>query len=85
MRTLGIVRGKHTKKTAAFVRTCLAFCYITIPSMEEVFSRLYLYLVSATCALLNGSLPQEEAFLKVCERAILPPLLLSFIYIYHYD
>eukprot|EP00026_Physarum_polycephalum_P001432 Phypoly_transcript_01433.p1 GENE.Phypoly_transcript_01433~~Phypoly_transcript_01433.p1 ORF type:complete len:962 (+),score=270.31 Phypoly_transcript_01433:47-2932(+) len=64
MRTLAIVRGKHTKKTAAFVRTCLAFCYITIPSMEEAFGRLYLYLVSATCALLNGSLPQEEAFLK---------------------
>lgn len=77
MKTLAIVKGKHTKKTSAFVRTCLAFCYITIPSMEEVFTRLYLYLVAANCALLNGSLPQEEAFLKAAITLVqeVPPVM----------
>jgi len=64
MKTLDIVRGKHTKKTAAFVRACLAYCYITIPAMEDFFSRLNLYLLSANVAMINGSLPQGEGFLK---------------------
>lgn len=77
MRTLAIVKGKHSKKTSSFVRTCLAFCYITIPSMEEAFSRLYLYLVAANCALLNGSLPQEESFLKAAITLVqeVPPVI----------
>ena len=31
MQTLGLMKGKHNKKTAAFVKGCLAFNHITIP------------------------------------------------------
>ncbi|RWS26992.1 UPF0505 protein C16orf62-like protein [Leptotrombidium deliense] len=64
MKTRSIVKGHHTKKTTAFVRTCLAYCFITIPSLEDVFIRLQLYLNSAQVALVNTCLPQTDAFLK---------------------
>lgn len=64
MKTYDIVQGKHTKKTAAFVRACLAYCFITIPSMEDVLGRLHLYVLAGQVALLNQSQAQAEALLK---------------------
>merc|ERR1712137_705461 len=60
MKTLQVI-GNHTKRTGAFVRACVAFCFITIPSMDKVFPRLYLYSLSGQVALLNQCLPQSEA------------------------
>ncbi|XP_042908545.1 VPS35 endosomal protein-sorting factor-like isoform X2 [Parasteatoda tepidariorum] len=64
MRTRQIVKGHHTRKTSAFVKACIAYCFITIPSLTDVLSRLELYLLSAQVALLNQSLSQADAFLK---------------------
>jgi len=64
IRTLRIVRGHHTNKTAAFVRACCAFCFITIPSMEEVAARVRLYIMSGQVALINNCLPQAEALIS---------------------
>eukprot|EP01104_Vermistella_antarctica_P020482 TRINITY_DN876_c0_g2_i1.p1 TRINITY_DN876_c0_g2~~TRINITY_DN876_c0_g2_i1.p1 ORF type:complete len:997 (+),score=297.01 TRINITY_DN876_c0_g2_i1:71-3061(+) len=64
MRTRAMVGGKHNRKTASFVRACIAFNYITIPTMEDVFRRLNLYVVAAEVALVNQSLPQADALLK---------------------
>lgn len=61
MKTHKIVKGQHTKRTAAFVRACIAFCFITTPSMDDYFERLHLYLVSAQAALVNRCIPQAEA------------------------
>jgi len=58
------VKGKHNKKTAAFVKACLAYCHITIPSLDDVFTRLQLLLQSGEVALVNGMITQGEAFLK---------------------
>lgn len=58
------MRGKHNKKTAAFVKACLAFCHITIPSLEDTFARLYLLLNCGQVALVNQMIVQSEAFLK---------------------
>jgi hypothetical protein len=65
MKTLKLTQGKHTKKTAAFVRVspsplhisrheekltepsqqaCVAYTFISIPSMDDPFAQLYLYL-----------------------------------------
>ncbi len=33
MRTRELVAGRHSRKTAAFVRSCVAFNFITIPSI----------------------------------------------------
>jgi len=64
IRTLQLSNGTHTRKTAAFVRACIAYNFITIPSMDDVFQRLYLYVLSGQVALLNLSLPQAEALFK---------------------
>jgi hypothetical protein len=46
------------------VRACLAYAYITIPCMEDIFGRLNLYLLSGSVAMMNNSMPQAEGFLK---------------------
>lgn len=58
--TRRIVRGHHTRRTAAFVRACAAYCFITIPSLTLVQTRLQLYLLSGQVALLNQCLGQGE-------------------------
>ncbi|XP_054284650.1 VPS35 endosomal protein-sorting factor-like [Macrosteles quadrilineatus] len=59
-----VVKGHHTRKTSAFVRACAAFCYITIPSIFSVTTRLQLYLLTAQVALSNQCLGQVDGCLK---------------------
>jgi len=69
-KTLKVVKRKHSSKTSAFVRSCISFCYITIPSMEDYFGRLNLYLISAQTALMNNALPQAESLFKAAIKLI---------------
>jgi hypothetical protein len=62
--TLKIVKGKHTKETSSFVRACIAYAYISIPSLDDAFERLYLYMLAGQAALVNQSLPQAESMFK---------------------
>ncbi|KAJ8664206.1 hypothetical protein QAD02_024471 [Eretmocerus hayati] len=62
--TRKIVRGHHTRRTSAFVRSCAAFCFITIPSLTLVHTRLQLYLLSGQVALLNQCYGQADACFK---------------------
>uniref|UniRef100_A0A3Q2TGY7 VPS35 endosomal protein-sorting factor-like n=1 Tax=Fundulus heteroclitus TaxID=8078 RepID=A0A3Q2TGY7_FUNHE len=71
METRRVVKGNHSRKTAAFVRACAAYCFITIPSLSSIFSRLHLYLLSGQVALANQCLSQADAFLKAAV-SILP-------------
>ncbi|XP_066291616.1 VPS35 endosomal protein-sorting factor-like isoform X2 [Branchiostoma lanceolatum] len=64
METHKVVKGNHSRKTAAFVRACAAYSFITIPSINNIFSQLNLYLVSGQVALVNGALTQGDAFMK---------------------
>ncbi|XP_042364506.1 VPS35 endosomal protein-sorting factor-like isoform X2 [Plectropomus leopardus] len=64
METNRVMRGSHSRKTAAFVRACAAYSFITIPSLSSIFSRLSLYLLSGQVALANQCLSQADAFLK---------------------
>ncbi|ELT89239.1 hypothetical protein CAPTEDRAFT_99699, partial [Capitella teleta] len=64
MDTRQIVHGNHSRKTAAFVRACAAYCFITIPSLHSLFGRLHLYLISGRVALVNQCLSQGDAFFK---------------------
>ncbi|KAG1676021.1 UPF0505 protein C16orf62 [Nymphon striatum] len=64
METRKVVKGHHTRKTSSFVKACVAYCYITIPSLTETFTRLQLYLVSGQVALLNQCLAQSDAFFR---------------------
>uniref|UniRef100_A0A8B9NWQ4 VPS35 endosomal protein-sorting factor-like n=1 Tax=Apteryx owenii TaxID=8824 RepID=A0A8B9NWQ4_APTOW len=64
METRKVMKGNHSRKTAAFVRACVAFCFITIPSLSSIFARLNLYLHSGQVALANQCLSQADAFFK---------------------
>eukprot|EP01117_Protostelium_nocturnum_P011747 TRINITY_DN4283_c0_g1_i5.p1 TRINITY_DN4283_c0_g1~~TRINITY_DN4283_c0_g1_i5.p1 ORF type:complete len:665 (+),score=249.48 TRINITY_DN4283_c0_g1_i5:119-2113(+) len=75
MRALQIVKGKHTKKTAAFARACISYCFITVPTMEDAMIRLKLYILCGHVALANQSLPQADALFKSAVKLIqeVPP------------
>ncbi|KAK6625056.1 hypothetical protein RUM43_005347 [Polyplax serrata] len=68
--TRKIVKGHHTRKTASFVRACAAYCFITIPSITSVFSKLELYFFSGQVALLNQCLGQADACFKAALNLI---------------
>lgn len=57
--------GRHSRKSGGFVRGCLAFAFISIPSLGgDIFTRLHLYLEAAQVALVNLCLPQADAMCK---------------------
>lgn len=47
-----------------FIKSCLAYAHITIPSISNPFRKLELMTLSAKVALVNNCLPQMDAFLK---------------------
>ena len=57
-----LMNGKHNKKTSTFVKACLAYCHVTIPSLELVWPRLYLFCNLGQIALVNNMINQAEAF-----------------------
>lgn len=69
-KTHRIVNGRHTRKTSTFVKSCAAFCFITIPSIASVRTRLDLYLVSGQVALLNLCFGQADALLETAVHLI---------------
>lgn len=62
MKTHQIVRGRHTKRTSGFTKACLAFCHVTIPTVDDVFRRMYLFAQCGQVALVNQATSQAEAF-----------------------
>lgn len=62
--TRKVVKGNHTRKTGAFVRACAAYCYITIPSIVSVTTRMDLYLLSGQVAIFNQCLGQGDSCFK---------------------
>ncbi|EGC31165.1 hypothetical protein DICPUDRAFT_50342 [Dictyostelium purpureum] len=76
-KTLALVKGKHTPKTTSFIRACVAYCFITIPSIDDIFLKMNLYLVASSVALQNQALSQADALLKAAITFIqeIPPIL----------
>lgn len=64
MKAHKFMKGKHTKKTSSFVKGCLSYCHVTIPSVSDVFKRTELMLFCGQIALINQCLPQTDTFLK---------------------
>uniref|UniRef100_A0A0A1X4P6 UPF0505 protein CG8202 n=1 Tax=Zeugodacus cucurbitae TaxID=28588 RepID=A0A0A1X4P6_ZEUCU len=55
------IKGHCTHKTGAFVKACIAFCFISIPSITAVQNQMDLYLLTGQVALLNQCLGQADA------------------------
>ena len=70
MRTLVRIKGKHTNKTVGFVHACVAYCFITIPSLSSITARLELYLLSAQVALQNGCVSQGDDLLEAAVKML---------------
>ncbi|XP_055679192.1 VPS35 endosomal protein sorting factor-like [Lutzomyia longipalpis] len=70
METRRMVRGQHSRKTGAFVRACAAYCFITIPSIVAVATRMNLYLVSGNIALQNLCLGQADSCFEAAIQLI---------------
>jgi hypothetical protein len=64
------VRGKHSRKTTAFVKACVAFCHITIPSIAIAITKLELTIHTAQVALQCQCLPQTDALLRATAKLI---------------
>jgi hypothetical protein len=68
--TRRIVKAQHSRKTLAFVKGCAAYCFITIPSIVSVMTRMDLYLLSGQVALLNLCLGQADACFEAAIKCI---------------
>ncbi|CAM6113201.1 unnamed protein product [Calypogeia fissa] len=64
MTTLKMVRGSHAKRTIEFVKACLTFNEITIPSINSVLVRSNLFLETAEVALMNALPSHAEGLVK---------------------
>ncbi|GLE02201.1 hypothetical protein PINS_up011039 [Pythium insidiosum] len=64
----------------SFVQSCLAYAFITIPSISSpVKQRLELQVLCAKVALINNSLPQTEAFLRAAIVLVAELDVVSFL------
>lgn len=61
---LRISRGMLTQHSVDFVKSCITFNEITIPSMTGVVKRIHLYLETAEVAMMNGLVSHSESLLK---------------------
>eukprot|EP01029_Cantina_marsupialis_P025720 TRINITY_DN6817_c0_g1_i1.p1 TRINITY_DN6817_c0_g1~~TRINITY_DN6817_c0_g1_i1.p1 ORF type:complete len:864 (-),score=236.77 TRINITY_DN6817_c0_g1_i1:197-2725(-) len=72
-------RKRHHKSTDgnSFVKSCFAFSFITVCSLDDCVKRMDLATFFATCALAHGCLPQMDAFLEMsvdaCKQLVEEP------------
>jgi len=55
-----VVEGHHTKRTKGFLSACIAYGFITIPTLENILTQLQLYLIVGQVAYANQCLSQGE-------------------------
>lgn len=63
-RAHSFVKGKHSQKTLAFVKSCIAYVHITIPTLEDIDKQIKLFLLGAQVALLNGLIGETDSLCK---------------------
>ena len=63
-RAHALVKGKHNQKTKAFIKACIAYSHITIPSLESVEKQLKYFLMTAEVAMLNGLIGETDSLIK---------------------
>eukprot|EP00656_Telonema_subtile_P019666 TRINITY_DN2088_c0_g1_i4.p1 TRINITY_DN2088_c0_g1~~TRINITY_DN2088_c0_g1_i4.p1 ORF type:complete len:956 (+),score=238.49 TRINITY_DN2088_c0_g1_i4:68-2935(+) len=63
-RTFQYTQGRHTKKTHAFVKACIAFTHITVPSLNDELLRMRLFIFAGQVALQHQLLAQADTLFK---------------------
>lgn len=58
------MKGKHNTKTKSFIKACIAYSHITIPTLESVERQLIYFLMTAEVALLNGLIGETDSLIK---------------------
>lgn len=59
-----ITNGKHNQKTQSFVKACIAYSHITIPTLEEVDKQVKLFHLTAQASLLNGLIGETDSLIR---------------------
>ena len=59
-------KGRITKKLVSFLQATLAYCYITVPVIEDGQIKLKLYLYLSEIALANNLISQATSLIKTC-------------------
>lgn len=62
--TYNILKGKNSKKTLRFIKVCVAFCQITIPSIKNKEKRIHLFLETSSVALTNNLISEADSIIK---------------------
>ena len=63
-RAHSLVKTKHNNKTISFVKACIAYSHITIPTLESTEKQIQYFLLTAEVALLNGLIGETDSLLK---------------------
>lgn len=69
--TYQLMNGKHSKQTSIFVKSCFSFIHITIPSIDNIFTRLYLFTLCGQFTLMHSLLGQADDLFKAAIETIL--------------
>jgi len=59
-----LTNGNHNQKTLSFVKACIAYSHITIPTLEDVDKQVTLFLMTAEASMLNGLIGEADSLLK---------------------
>jgi hypothetical protein len=65
MKTHAIVKGKHSIRTHSFVKACVSYAHITVPSIEDSLEQCFLYFLTAQVSLVNGLIGETENLVKL--------------------
>ena len=62
--TYAILKGKHNKKSLRFIKVCLAFIQITIPTLKNTKFKINHLIISAEIALANNLISESDSLIK---------------------
>lgn len=64
MKTHRFVKGRHNAKTLAFLKACVSYAHITIPSLDSYIVQFRLFALACQVALINGLVGESESLFK---------------------
>ncbi|OMJ78349.1 hypothetical protein SteCoe_21867 [Stentor coeruleus] len=64
MKAHKLVSGKHNFKTHAFLKACVSYAHITIPSIDDNMKQFKLFILASQVALVNNLIGEAESLIK---------------------